>query len=391
MTNLEIIMKNVDGWEQFVLKTIAKRLKKIKKMTTQEVMLINNMTIVKADMNIVMTELAKTTGKNIKQLNDMYAEALQSVEKAHRAELDYRNITLPPFSENARAQTIADAWAKETGKQLINLGRTSAIGISDAAGKIAPFEKAYATVVDKAIFTVTHGGVDFNSAMRNTVLKLGGSGVKVVYGSGVSRRLDSVVRQVLMYGTKKAFTAYDEYIGDLTGCDGIEIDYHANPRPGHVFMQGRQFVTGKSKTINGELFDGTEDTYSDVNGVNVEEALDEYNCYHFSTAIICGVSPPAYRKDDLERWAKKDAELIKIGETEKTGYEWSQVMRGIETQMRKFDDQEAMLKVIGDADGVKTVSEKRKKYEALYGQISEATGIKEDKDRMQSAERFIDV
>lgn len=55
--------------------------------------------------------------------------------------------------------------------------------------------------------------------MRRTIEQLGG-GVRVKFESGVTRRLDSVVRANMMYGLKKANAEYERKIGEMMGADG---------------------------------------------------------------------------------------------------------------------------------------------------------------------------
>lgn len=77
---------------------------------------------------------------------------------------------------------------------MINLSRTKAIGFDkyDEFGNVighTPLKGAYEQAISSAVTAVSSGTADFNSAMKKTVEELGGSGVKVTYGSGVNRSL----------------------------------------------------------------------------------------------------------------------------------------------------------------------------------------------------------
>ena len=165
-----------------------------------------------------------------------------------------------PFAENRELQAIARAYAKTTGETMINLAKTKALCVLGANGKPIGMQKYYTDVLDKAVMQVTTGATDFHTAMRDSIIELGGSGVRVDYGGGVTRRLDTVVRQNLLWGAKQASVEYNEMIGEELSCDGYEVDAHSSPRPSHMFVQGKQYCIGKSRTINGIKFIGFEET-----------------------------------------------------------------------------------------------------------------------------------
>lgn len=160
-----------------------------------------------------------------------------------------------PYEQNEFAQQLVKHWFKETAGEMINLSRTKAIGFDkyDLKGNVVghtPLEGAFQKAIDDAVTAVSTGTVDFNTAMRETVINLGGSGVKVTYGSGVNRSLSAMVRQNLLYGAKQSSVAYDEHISKELGCDGFEVDAHPGCRPSHEFMQGQMYsYDGRTKTL----------------------------------------------------------------------------------------------------------------------------------------------
>lgn len=181
------------------------------------------------------------------------------------------------------------------------------------------------------------------------------------------------VRQSILAGAKKASVAYNEMIGEELGCDGIEIDYHANPRPSHADMQGKQYVLGKARVINGIKFESADIPL---------KLLDEYNCYHYKTPIICGISEPRYSKKELAELKARDERKFNIDGHEMTGYEASQAMRRIETAVREEKGMKAMYQASGDPLAVRECNKRIKRYQAKYKEISDITGIAQDKKRM---------
>ena len=374
----DLLMQNVVGWENSTLQRIGKRIKKYGKLSLADVKSINNIAVVKQDMDAITKELAKVTGYNISQIEQMYGELLEEQHLANQPLYDYRGKKFVPFAENRELQAIARAYAKTTGETMINLSKISAqnLGVvKNINGKnvFEPLEKFYTEALDKAVMQVTSGATDFHTAMRETIQTLGGSGMSVNYGSGVHRRLDTAVRQSLLWGAKQTSIAYNEMIYDELGCTGYEVDWHSNPRPNHEFMQGKQFVVGKARTINGVHFDSFDEA---------EKRLQDYGCLHFKTPIICGVSEPRYSPEELKRLNEQNAKRYTIDDKEYSGYEVTQMQRRLESSVRNEKTTRDLAKASGDNALVKRCNERIKAYQGKYEEISEITGIAGDKKRM---------
>ena len=368
-----LLMNNVSGWEQNVLTRIGKRINKYGKLSLSDVKSINNIAVVKQDMEAVTKELAKVTGYNISQIEKMYGELLEEQHLANQPLYDYRGKAFVPFKDNRELQAIARAYAETTGETMINLAKTKALCILGASGKPIGLQKYYTDVLNKAVVQVSTGATDFHTAMRDSIIELGGSGVRVDYGGGVTRRLDTVVRQNLLWGAKQASIEYNTMIGEELGCDGIEVDWHSNPRPSHEFMQGKQFILGKAKTINGVHFESADKAL---------ERLQDYGCLHFKTPIICGVSEPRYSPEELKRLNEQNAKTYEIDGKTVTGYEATQMQRRLETAVRNEKTTRELAMASGDKALVKRCNERIKAYQGKYAEITDITGIPEDRKRM---------
>ena len=361
-----LLFNNVAGWESSTLQRIGKRIGKYGKMSLADVKAINNIEVVKSDMDAITKELAKVTGYNISQIEQMYADLLTEQHLANQPLYDYRGKKFVPFAENRELQAIARAYAESTGKTMINLAKTRALCILDSNGNFKGLQRAYTDVLDKAVMQVATGATDFHTAMRDSIVELGGSGVRVDYGGGVTRRLDAVVRQNLLWGAKQASVEYNEMIGEELGCDGYEVDWHSNPRPSHEFMQGKQFVVGKARTINGVHFDSFDEA---------NERLQDYGCLHYKTPIICGVSEPRYSPEELKRLNEQNAKRYTIDGKEYSGYEITQMQRRLESSVRNEKTTRELARASGDNALVKRCNERIKAYQNKYNEISEVTGI----------------
>jgi hypothetical protein len=378
-----LLFQNVAGWENSTLERIGKRIKKYGKLSIADVKSINNIAVVKQDMDAITKELAKVTGYNISQIEQMYGELLEEQHLANQPLYDYRGKKFVPFAENRELQAIARAYAKTTGETMINLAKTKAFCIMGANGKPIGMQRYYTDVLDKAVLQVSTGATDFHTAMRDSIIELGGSGVRVDYGGGVTRRLDTVVRQNLLWGAKQASIEYNELIGEELGCDGYEVDAHSSPRPSHMFVQGKQYCIGKSRTINGIKFIGFEETDpTSPDGKSASQALGEYGCLHYKTPILCGISEPRFSKEQLAQIETDNKKQYKVGDLEGNKYYFSQKMRSLETAIREQKDIKALAQASGDKALVKKCNERIKAYKDKYTEITDATGLYPETRRM---------
>lgn len=369
----DLLFANINGWEQSVLERIGKRINKIGKMSVADVQALNNIADVNGDMKEITKELARVTGMNVRQIEKIYADTLKEQHLANKPLYDYRHKVFVPFEDNIELQAIAHAYARATAKEMVNLSKTKMLRVRDKNGRFVKMQKGYYDILDRATMQVASGATDFHTAMREAIKQMGSGGMRVEYESGVHRRLDTVVRQNLLWGAKQASIAYNEMIGEELGCDGIEIDYHSNPRPSHAFMQGKQYVLGKARKCNGIYFESADEAL---------ERLEDYNCYHYKTPIICGISEPRYSDKELAELKARDERTFNIDGHEMTGYQASQAMRRIETAVREQKGMKAMYQASGDPLAVRECNERIKRYKDKYAEISDITGIAPDKKRM---------
>jgi hypothetical protein len=384
----DILFNNIAGWESSTLQRIGKRIGKYGKMSLADVKAINNIAVVKQDMKAITKELARVTGLNVSQIEKIYGDLLTEQHLKNKPLYDYRKKAFIPFADNKELQALVKAYARTTGETMINLAKTTSQNLGvvktlDNGQKVfEPLQEYYSDALDKAVMQVASGATDFHTAMRDTIVELGGSGMRVNYANGYYRRLDTAVRQSLLWGAKQASIEYNEMIGEELGCDGYEIDYHSNPRPSHAFMQGKQFCSGKTKTIMGKEFPGMEDTRSEISGKNVNEALEEYGCLHYKTPILCGISEPRYSNEQLAELNRRDKQTYDIDGKTMTGYEATQAMRRLETDVRNQKTIRDTARASGDNELSRECTAKIKAYQAKYDEICDITGFAKETKRM---------
>ena len=200
----DLLMQNVMGWETSTLERIGKRIKKYGKLSMADVKSINNIAEIKSisnstiknlsnatglkeseiikvskatlsakekkivtnelnkavvnkELHDITKELAKVTGYNISQIEQMYGELLEEQHLANQPLYDYRGKKFVPFAENKELQAIARAYAKTTGETMINLAKTSMLRTRNAKGRFVNMQKGYVEILDRAVMQVTSG------------------------------------------------------------------------------------------------------------------------------------------------------------------------------------------------------------------------------------------
>lgn len=376
-----VIYDRLEEFNDYTLKTIARRIKATGELSAYDQQALKNIADITGDMDAITKKLAEITKMNIADIESIYTKVMTDGVNTYKPLYDFKNIPFVPFDENEYAKQLVRNWAVQTAGEMINLSRTKALGFDkyDALGNVighTPLKGAYEQAISSAVAAVSSGTTDFNSAMKKTIENLGGSSVKVTYGSGVNRSLSAMVRQNILYGAKQSAQSYDEYIGQKLGCNGFEVDAHAGCRPSHLFMQGKMFSYTGKVTVNGI-------TYEDGN--DALKALGDYGCLHFKSDVILGVSPPAYSKDEIERINRESTELIEYDGKKKTLYEWKQTQRRLERSVRNKQTKADMFRESGNKTRAKEIEKEisvfRDKYDDMCKNIK---GLESRTGRMKT-------
>ena len=373
----DYIADNITEWEAESIARVCRKIGKIGKMSKKELEKFDADKEAKKEWERIVATLAIATALNIRTLKKAYISEFEAWEKQNEYLYQYRGKK-PLGVKNGALHGIIDMAVKQNAKEILNLTNTKALSVLDRNGNPIRFQDAIYKSFSDAVKTVTDGKADFYTTMRQTVQNLGGGGCRVNYGEGITRRLDTVVRQNMAYGIKQSHKEYNTLVGREIGADGIEIDVHANSRPSHRYMQGKQYAKGaEGKTVNGVFYPSAE-----KEGV-YDRLYDDYNCRHYETDIILGVSEPRYSEEELKRFEEQDKRLYKIGNIQKDGYGWSQSMRSCETEIRRCKDEINALKAFGNSEAeIKALRQRIKTVRAKYNEIAEVTGISPEPKRL---------
>lgn len=316
--------------------------------------------------NELLKELSRISGKSIKDINTL----LDKVAKENMEFADAYNVK---YTNEIRRyiQTIKE----ETNGTFKDLAKSKNLGFSykDKNGKMIfkPLKKVYTDLIDEAVYNVSSGVVDYQSAMRNTIKQLADSGVKTheettTYKSGYNRRIDSSVRQAVLTGIRKINLGIQERVGEQFGADGYEISAHFPCAEDHLDIQGRQYTKEEYKELNEDL----------------TRPIGELNCTHFAFAIIIGVNLPSYSKKKLKEYRDKSLEEITYNGKKYTKYQATQVQRRFETEIRKQKDRQIISRASGDKEEISDAQRKISQLTKEYNKFSQVAGLDTYKNRL---------
>lgn len=339
-------------------------------------------------------ELERITAKNTREIYEIIDAVAKDIYTSAAPLYDAKGIEQIPYAENRNLLRYVESIARQTVGEYINLTQHTAFCIFGADGTTNSFFKAnsnkipttlsetYTKVIDEAVTAAQTGLTDYYSAMRRTMKALADSGVRTVdYATGYSRRLDTSVRQNVLWGVKQCAQGVSDQVGEELGTDGWEISYHSNPRPSHENMGGRQYTAGDTGvTISGKYYPPFK------GGAESPEALlKDYNCLHYKFPILLGISEPVYDDDELAALKANDKRTIEYEGKTYTGYEATQVQRKLETEIRRQKDRANTAAACGDDEMRREAQEKINQLTRHYANFSKAAGLPTHMERMRVA------
>jgi len=298
---------------------------------------------------------------NARDVNFLYEKALESMTEDYGFAAVARNVPMPPLAENPALQRLLESYSRQTLGAMENYSNTTNISA------------AYKEVVSDAIQAATSGVTDYKSAMRSAMRKAASEGLMVTYESGHRRRLDTAIRQNIVDGMKQIQQEAQLLIGEQIGADGIELTAHPNSAPDHEPAQGRQYTLAEfEKMQSGEGFRDTDGEYY----VGFRRPIGEWNCNHFAFSIVIGISKRMHSNEQLADWAANNKEGCIIDGKHYTIYEASQLMREIETRIRKQKDVANIARAAGDDTLRREAQKKILELNRAYHRAADVSGLR---------------
>lgn len=354
---LERFTARMQGVTDEYLRRMGEHLRDIGALKPSDVHILTEMKRVGVNADAIMEALVRAANISVQELAQAFEKIAENDEGFMREwfQRGFKPVVKGPMQRSVVIERILKAQLRITAQEFKNLSQTTVLTDS------------YRKAVDVAVQTVQSGITDYNSAIRSAMKQAAQDGLRVQYpNSGLTRRLDTAVRQNVLDGVRALNHDILQQIGNELGADGVEISAHALCAEDHLPYQGRQYSQKE--------FDRIQDM--------LRRPFGMWNCKHTITPIILGVSEPAYTEEELEDYRRNSSEVIEIDGVSKTRYEWSQQQRRIETAVRYQKDIAVAAKASGDMPLRREAQAKINGLQRRYNRISEAAGLSEQRERM---------
>lgn len=363
---LSVLTDRLDEVNTYYIKKVAAQIKKIGELSQSSINRLIIMSEMTEDVAEITARLQAATQLNVRDLFKIYQLALTDLYTDQRFA---RVLTQTPLSADAKARLnhYVQSVAMQAGQSMINLSNTTAVS------------QTYRDAVDKAILATSTGMGSYTETMRQTVRDLGHNGMQVYYASGYHRRLDSAVRQNIIDGVNQINQNGSILMGEALGFDAYEISAHARSAPDHEPVQGRVFLKAEFEKMQAGL------PFTDTDGnrySGFRRPIGEWNCMHIAMSFSTEHSVRRYTPSQLASWATENKKGCEIDGKKYTLYQVSQIMRKIETEVRRQKDAANAAREAGD-DVLRRDCQKRiNSLSDKYSQVCAASGLPSRKERM---------
>ena len=372
---LDLFYERFNKYNTKVLQTLGNAIKQFDGVSPSQAHEIAQELKYGFDLNELLNELSKISGKSVEDISKLFDEVAKENVEFSEVYFKAKNQEYVSYEDNMQLQDYVTSIKKQTDGLFTNLANSNNVGfvLKDDQGNMAykPIADVYNDLIDEAVFNVSSGVTDYQSAMRSTIRQLADSGVKVheeklLYDSGYNRRIDSAVRQDVLTGIRQINLDIQREVGERFGADGVEISAHFPCAEDHLDIQGKQYTEKEFEKLNSEL----------------DRPIGEYNCKHFAFGIVMGVSEPSFTKKQLADYRRKSLEKVEYKGKTYTKYEATQVQRRLETAIRKQKDRQIIAKASGDKEEIGLAQQKITQLTTEYNNFSKAVGLDTYKNRL---------
>ena len=363
---LAVLQGRLDRVNAYYIRKIASQIRDIGELGQANI----NRLVIMAEMTSNVTEITRmleiATRMNTRDIQKIFDAAMMEVHTDRRFSRAFSGGEVPPETRQ-RMNQYARGIASQTAKTMLNLSNTTAIA------------KPYQEAVDKAIYAVSAGLVGYKEATRQVVRDIGHNGLMVEYASGHRRRLDTAVRQNIIDGANQIAQQGAKAMGEALGYDAVELTAHRFSAKDHEPVQGRAFLLPEFEKMQ------NEQAHVDIDGneyASFKRPIAEWNCKHIALPFNSKGSVRVYSDEQLSEWAEKNNEGCKVDGKHYTIYEASQLMRRIETEVRRWKD---VSNAARDAEDDLLRQEGQEHINTLvakYNQVARLSGLRPRRDRM---------
>ena len=327
------------------------------------------------DINDLMAELSRLSGKSIKDIEEAFDIVAEENVAFAEVYVKAKNMEFVDYKNNEQLQRLVKGIAGETNATFKNISKTRAIGfvLKDKYGKktFKNLKDTYIDLIDEAVFNVTTGTTDYQSSMRGVMRQLADSGVKiheekVGYPSGYNRRIDSSVRQNVLDGIRKINVNIQEQVGKEFGANAIELSLTFPCADDHAPYEGKIYTHKEFENIQSSL----------------DRPFFQWNCRHFGFQVINGISQPQYTQKYLDQKHAQEHEEFYFEGKKINQIEANDLMRKIETSIRRNKDAQIIGRSAGNKEIVANSQQNITALTNKYNELSKVSNLPTYKNRL---------
>ena len=327
------------------------------------------------DINDLMAELSRLSGKSIKDIEEAFDIVAEENVAFAEVYAKAKNMEFVDYKNNEQLQRLVKGIAGETNATFKNISKTRAIGfvLKDKNGNkiFKDLKKTYIDLIDEAVFNVETGVSDYQSAMRGVIKQLADSGVKiheekVGYPSGYNRRIDSSVRQNVLTGVRKVNITTQKIVGRQFGANAIELSLTFPCADDHAPYEGKIYTHKEFENIQSSL----------------DRPFFQWNCRHFGFQVIKGISQPQYTQKYLDQKHAQEHEEFYFEGKKINQVEANDLMRKIETSIRRNKDAQIIGRSAGNKEIVANSQQNITALTNKYNELSKVSNLPTYKNRL---------
>ena len=390
----ERLINRIEQANTYILTKMGEDIKKIGSLTPTEAQQLGQILKYGGDYEKIARELARITNLNVQDIYEIFEEVAKSDYRFAKQFYDYRGVRYIPYDQNIELHRQVDAIRNIMLQNYIS--KTNAIGFTftDLNGNktFKSLENTYRELIDKAVLSVSQGKTTFQDEMYRAIKEIGASGLKTLdYESGRSMRLDSAVRMQMRDTLRELHNEEQRLFGEEFDADGVELSVHFNPAPDHEEAQGKQFsneeyeklqTTGIATTYDNKQVDMHLEL-KDGSSALTFRPISKHNCYHYTFAIVLGVSEQAYSNEELKKIIDDNNKGFELDGKHYTNYEGTQLQRSIERKIREQKDIQIMARSSDQQDIVQECQKNISNLTKKYKELSSNSGLKTKMQRLR--------
>lgn len=317
------------------------------------------------DIKKMLKETMKYSDEYVDYLYDM---AIKTDYIGNKELYKQINGNFIPYEKNTFLQGIVKAAKQKTHEKMQNLTQSLGFVLNEKNGLVeVSLTEYFKKVLDRIVVDIQTGAFDYNTTLRKAVQEMTNSGVRWIdYESKYHNRITVVARRAVMSSISDMCNMTARDTAAKLGVDTFEVTAHPNARPMHAMWQGGIYTSAELESTC---------------GLGTVTGLQGANCYHLYYPFVPGISKRAYTEHQLREWRSQDEKTYR-GKTY-TGYEATQRMRQMETNIRAMREKITLLKE-GKGDPLDIMYAQARYRTAMdeYVKFAKAMGLKQQKERI---------